>query len=218
MTEVPSSRQQRAHEKEVEKSYQAWLRHLEKGHFSLAPELGKLAIVASLGTVENSKLSFQRQRDVFMEEGESLQGKYIREGDYEDVELYQAHDARVIREVLRDREVSGVVLVGHGGAGHITLPHGEFFGWQDVASENVRRGGHLKLGDFVQRTCGHIPPSGLTVPLPTFAVADQRKIRMPLGEAIPDEHPDDNSFRQIYDKPRNTPDDIRRVIDDARRR
>ena len=218
MTEVPSSRQRQAHDREVEKSYQAWLRHLEKGHFSLAPELGKLAIVASLGTVENSKLSFQRQQDVFMEEGEWLQEKYIREGDYKDVELYQAHDARVIREILRDREVSGIVLVGHGSAGHIILPHGEFFGWQDVVSKSWRRRGHLKLGDFVQRTCGHIPLSGLTVPLPTFAVADQRKIRMPLGEAIPDEHPDDNSFRHIYDKPRNTPDEIRQVVDDARRR
>lgn len=218
MTKVPSPRERRAYDKEAERSYQSWLRHLEKGHFSLPRELGKLAIVASFGTVENSKFSPQKQRDVFMEEGEWLQEEYIRGGDYDEVELYQAPDARVIREILRDREVSGVVLVGHGGVGHIILPHGEFFGWQDVATESMRRRGHLKLGDFVQRTCGHIPPSGLTVPLPTFAVADQRKIRMPLGEAIPDEHPDDNSFRQIYDKPRNTPDDIRRVIDDARRR
>lgn len=180
--------------------------------------MGKLAIISLLGVVESSNLSSSRQQEVFNNESEWLKDKYDQEGNYDTVELYQAYDSSVIGDVLRDKETSGLVFVGHGGAGHGILPYVRFIGWQDIAKESGRRNGHLKLGDFVQRTCGHIPDSGLIVPLGTFAMADQRNILAPLGIGIPDERPDEALFRQIYDKAHNTPEDIRQVVDDARQR
>ena len=199
--------------KSVEKSCVRRERHQEKGHVSLAPDVGKLAIIVAFGTIDHRTLSPENQQAIFMDEGEMLQERYRRLGTYDDVEVRQAYDARTIRSVLQNRDVASMVMVGHGGAGHVMLPLGEFFGWQDVGLEIERKSGHVKLGEFVQRTCCHIPPSGLTVPLGTFAMNDQRNIFGPLGEAIPDEHPDEELFqRPMFEEQNNTVDDIMATV------
>lgn len=204
-------------EKNVDRAYVDWCRKLDKGCMSVAPKIGELAVVVSIGADRNSQLSPERQRAIFMEEGEGLQETYERQGEYGAVKLYQARDSRDIYGVLQEKEVSGIVLIGHGACGRVMLPGG-YLSWEDIARRNKKRSGHLKTGELIQRTCGHIPSSGLDVPLFTFAAADQTNISSPLGQGISDEYPDESLFTQVYDKPHNVPKDIYTVVADAQRR
>ena len=167
---------------------------LDKGRFSLAPEMGELAIVVSQATIDHPTLSPESQRRIFMDEAEFLKEEYERSGKFGGAAIYIANRS-TMRFLLRSPEESSITAIGHGNA-------------------NLSRRGHLKQGPLTQRTCCHIPPSGLAVPLFTFSAKDQREIYGPIGEAIPDEHPNDELFeRHMYEKSSNNVDDIRRVVE-----
>ena len=186
---------------------------LDKGRFSLAPEMGELAIVVSQATIDHPTLSPESQRRIFMDEAEFLKEEYERSGKFGGAAIYIANRS-TMRFLLRSPEESSITAIGHGNANYIMLDQGDIFDWTDFADASLSRRGHLKQGPLTQRTCCHIPPSGLAVPLFTFSAKDQREIYGPIGEAIPDEHPNDELFeRHMYEKSSNNVDDIRRVVE-----
>ncbi len=57
--------------------------------------------------------------------------------------------SKLFQELMSDRGISDVTLVGHGSLSHVVLDD-ERFNWFDMA----RTTEHLKMGRFTARTCG----------------------------------------------------------------
>ncbi len=85
------------------------------------------------------------------------------------------------QEILADRAVSDVVVLGHGTLPFVYMENpgtsggGIRFDWRDVSEATT----HLKQGRFEQRTCGRTDRS-LNVPLGAFAMADTAQVFGPL--------------------------------------
>jgi hypothetical protein len=109
---------------------------------------------------------------------------------------------------ISDPEVSDLVLIGHGHIGDLGTDEGNHFSAFDVAKSAK----YLKQGKIEQRICGHFR-TPFSVPLGTFALADQRNLIAPLGYKIDDINPDESLFVAVYEQAQNSADDIRTLID-----
>lgn len=199
MSSAWESRSERRFVRKVDKYCTKRLELLEAESFSLSPQLGRLAIHVSTAPDERSKNSAARQKEIFQAEGEYLQEWYERQGVYGNVKLVPKTNRMALAMDIADKEVAGVVTIGHGSLGDFWLPDGGgHFDWQDVA-RNARH--TLKRGDIIQRTCGNIYKK--SVPWGTFAAADQTKIVAVSGQTIPEEHPPSELFRPVYTTPHN---------------
>lgn len=188
--------------KELQKANDKHDSLLQAGKISVAPEFGKLAIVASQGTTCDSDFSQNRQVAIFSEEAETLKYGEIASG-YSGAEVFHAATATDVKLVLLDSEIAGVILVGHGSISALRLKNDRHFDWHDAS----RTSNHLKQGHFVQRMCGSYALYN-SAPLGTFIVTDQTNITAAIGEAIDDVDPDEESFVRIYSNAKNSVDDI----------
>lgn len=190
-------RSERRFEKHVDKAIIAHQKKLDQGIFSLPPDEGKLAIIASRGTTTNSMYSPDEQVKIFHDEAERVQYSEIAE-QYDETEVYSAVNNLDIEFALGDREIAGMILIGHGTIAALRLHQDKFINWLEVS----RSAKELKLGHFVQRMCGNYRIS-TSVPLGTFAVADQRNVIASLGAPIDDKYPDETLFQPVYNVPVN---------------
>lgn len=187
-----SVRSEKRFARKLEKATAHHEKLLEMERFSLPIDQGKLAIMHSYGTTVNSEFSADEQKRIFREEAEEVAaGDWAAQ--YADVSVHPVASNLDMDLALMDREVAGVVLVGHGTIAAYRMLAGEYYNWES-ATRAVRE---LKLGHFVQRTCGEfrVPRS---VPLGTFVVADRRNLIAPVGVAIDDANPEESVFTQVY--------------------
>lgn len=181
---------------------------LHDGKISLPAELGKLVIVVSNNFVTGGQIPVDTQRKAFHDEADELAERHRRE--YADVEIRRKAIRHEIGFDLADKEVSGMVLIGHGNIGDFWLDDmdNSHLDWRNVAKHSR----HVMQGRFEQRMCGHF--IGIhSVPLGTFAVADQRRVIAPVGIQIDDVDPDESVFQPVYGQPFNSTEDIRGLVD-----
>ncbi len=194
-------RSQKRFEKNVKKAVDAREELLQKNKLSVARGAGKLVIVVAGRADWNSGVSEEDQKKAFHEEADMLAEK--SQPMHEKVEVVRKSNSLDLEMHLRDKEVSDLVLIGHGSIGDFWTDDGGHFGWKDF-SNNMN---HLKQGNIVQRVCGHYALS-TSVALGTFNVSDQRNVIAPVGKMIPDINPDESLFVPVYEKAHNTVEDI----------
>lgn len=175
---------------------------LSEGWVSHVPVDGRLAILHSYGVTQNSRYSADEQKEVFKAEAHAVAASELADG-YKDVEIRPLATGMDMDFAIQDRYVAGIVLVGHGTIAAIRMAQDHYYNWKDA--ERVVR--QLKLGHFVQRTCGSLSVKQ-SLPLGTFVVADQRSIIAPPGVPIDDKYPDESLFQPIYSRETNTAADI----------
>lgn len=175
---------------------------LELGRVSLPVAEGKLAIVHSFGTTTNSDYTDKQQKKIFEEEAHHVAESDLAKA-YDDVQVVPVASAIDLDLVFGDKEVAGMVLVGHGTIAAFRLANDKHYNWQNAE----RAVTDLKLGHFVQRTCGmfKVPQS---VPLGTYVVSNRRNLVAPVGLVIDDKHPDESAFTHVYDSEQVSPEDV----------
>jgi len=181
---------------------------IDEGSFSLSPEMGKLAVIASWGTAKNSQYSAKEQIRIFRTEAERVASSPLADA-YAEAEVVQVASKMDVNFVLADPEVAGVVLVGHGNIAELRLHYDKHMNWWETAHATRQ----LKLGHFVQRMCGHFETAD-SLPMGTFAVADQRNIIAALGTPLDDKYPDESLFRPVYAESLNDAESILALRDE----
>lgn len=193
------SRNERRFIKTIDKLVERRRELIEENRVSLEPRLGMLAIHVSTAVDSRSVHDPKRQIAIFQEEGECLREEYESEGVYDSVKLVPKTNKMELMMDIDDREIAGMVTIGHGSIGDLWLPDGDgHFNWEDVAKSARRR---VKMGHIIQRTCGSVHKRA--VPWGTFAVADQTRISAVIGESIPEEHPPSELFTPVFNTPHN---------------
>lgn len=179
--------------KQLEKAESRYATALELGRFSLPIAEGKLAIMHSFGTTIDSVYSPEEQKRIFRDEAEMVAASDLA-SQYADTQVLPVANSLDMDFALMDQEVAGMVLIGHGTIAAFRMNEGKYYNWQNA--ERASR--ELKLGHFVQRTCGRftVPQP---VPLGTFIIADRRKCIAPVGIAIDDANPNEDLFTPVYD-------------------
>lgn len=181
------------------------------GMFSAPVEQGKLAVVHSLGVTQDSDYTADQQKAIFKAEAEVV-AEHRFASQYKTTEVYPVATSYDMNLILEDDEVAGMILIGHGTIAALRLVDDNYYNWRNA--ERATR--ELKLGHFIQRTCGHfaVPQS---VPLGTYVAADRRKLIAPVGIKIDDKHPDESVFTQVYDTEQVTADDVLALRDNYHR-
>ena len=122
-------------------------------------------------------------------------------------------------EYVQDETISDIICIGHGGFQVFsTYPTQDelldndaapCLNWKDVSEATT----HLKLGQFVQRTCGIIHESSVAA-LGTFAVSDKRNVILPAGHYFLPEFEGDSAeglLQSPYSQAVNTLEDFRNI-------
>lgn len=164
---------------------ESWDHHHAMNNFSLPQREGIKAIIygTRLGSVddpdtkENNRLleSFEQEAYEIADECRQLGGRAL---------LYTGMSLGTFSDVLEDRRVSDIVVIGNGSFSAIysdswTTEQPDYIEWTSVA----RRATHLKQGAFIQRTCGHfLSENRLSPPFGMFALSDHRNIFSPINE------------------------------------
>lgn len=200
-------------------------RLIDEGRFSLEQGLGRLVIIVSTDpdynfirdwAAEGKKYTHRDvddyvsyQKRAFIEEGEKLTEAYRRNKTHQEVNLKTAAYSKDIELDIQDPEVTDMILIGHGSIGCFRLNGGGNLDWKDLANMNRRRllnKGHLKQGNFIQRTCGTF--SKLTVPLGASVALDLTLVIAPAGETVADVHPDEQLFKPVFSSNENFIDQV----------
>ncbi len=189
-------------QKYVEKNVASHQKKLNDAYFSLPPEQGKLVIVRSLGVTANSVYSSREQIRIFHEEADRVAVSDFA-AQYAEAEVAPAATSMDVGFALADPEVAGIVLIGHGTISAFRLHQDKYLNWHDTAKATRQ----LKLGHFVQRMCGQFRLQD-SLPMGTFAVADQRKIIAAVGVPVDDKYPDESLFCPVYDSAVNNTEAI----------
>lgn len=200
-----SGRSEKRFSRDLEKAVVEHGRKLEEGKLSLDSRAGKLVIVVSGNTDHRSKFSHEEQRKAFNNEADEIAAR--RDGLHGGVEIKRKATDMELGFDFADKEVSDMVLIGHGNIGDFWLENGEHFGWGRAA----KYARYLKRGTIEQRVCGNFPLK-TSVPLGTFALADQTRLIAPLGHAIDDVYPDEGLFKPVFSNRVNTKEDIASLI------
>ena len=178
--------------KDVDKAALKREKLLETGELSLPSKVGKLSIVVSTAPDFKSRLTSEEQRYYFLEEAEII--KEQRAGQYGGIVIRPRAVSNDIKIEFADNEVSDIIFIGHGSIGAIWADgNGGKFDWRQVSKATT----HLKQGKIEQRMCGNFPLD-YDVPLGTFAVESLRNIIAAPNIAVPDAHPPDSLFQEIF--------------------
>lgn len=193
------------------KKFTRALNHWDELHaneeYSYPPEYGTAAVMYSRYTLGTTRRERRQELEMFCSEAEHIANAlYQREHD---VQVIRNISAQSLESVFKDREISDVVLIGHGALSHIWLDSGEDYDWADVSAATD----HLKTGVIVQRFCGHIVRQ-TSVPFATFAASDHSRVIAPVGSyfAPEDDPEDDDLLKPITQRSRLTYDTIKRLF------
>ena len=174
------------------------------GEFSVAPEEGYIAVLASQHSTkvkpyhrDVERHGFRTEAELVARDIEALGGSAL---------LGVGINRDKLTNVLGDRECTGLVLIGHGNFSSITADDHEALDWHFVSGH----ANHLKLGTVKQRFCGHFSRQ-LSAPFGLFAVSDHRNVVAPVGEYFAPEVEADHEelMRAVSDKPRLDFEDMR---------
>jgi|GEM_PF-2421111 len=177
-------------------AHRKWSRLLEDGQFSEPPATSSTAIVTSRFTDEPlDTRTGLTELESFHREAHELVARQT-------TPTVLAIDASrsEITDLVRDRSVSSMIVIGNGSLSTLMLGQRDYFDWNSVASATD----HLKLGQFIQRQCGGLTRD-VNVPLGLFAIHDPRNLRAAVGN--------DAFFPTSLDDPVNC--DIAQVFDET---
>lgn len=171
---------------QYERALEKWHGFHEDGEYSAPSGEGKIAIVSSVTTYtfrdRLSRVLFREcsksDRTIFNTEAQGL-GEVLAEHGHNPKVFLNATEIDM-KTVLQDPSFSDIIVIGHGSFSHLSMKKadgGIWYDWRDVSRDST----HLKLGQFVQRHCGH-NTMHLPVPLGTFAVASLTQVIAPTGE------------------------------------
>ena len=176
----------------LERYHQQRSDFLARGKVSVPSAEGTHSVLVSTRPDWGSKYSPDEQMQIFIEEGEMVQERLQRTGQYGEVVLRRAINDIELGMAIRDPEVSDLTLIGHGSISDIWVNPDHTYDWQDVA----RASRHLKLGTVTQRTCGNAYKR--RVPWATFLMKDMRNYYAALGRRVPEKDPDDDLFMPVF--------------------
>lgn len=185
-----------------------WESLQEKQRFSLPKDMGATAIMHAVATTGDTDEVRAKELAAFEQEAYDFANKID----------YTGREARIIRgisnrafcrQVLLDKEVSNVIVIGHGNFSNILTDKWRKIDWKDVSY----MADHLKTGFFMQRFCGNYMRN-LSVPFSLFAVSDPRQITAPRGTAFsPEINPDDEKLiKPVTVQEKLGYDDIKRLF------
>ena len=117
------SRNERRFIKTIDKLVERRRELIEENRVSLEPRLGMLAIHVSTAVDSRSVHDPKRQIAIFQEEGECLREEYESEGVYDSVKLVPKTNKMELMMDIDDREIAGMVTIGHGSIGDLSLIH-----------------------------------------------------------------------------------------------
>lgn len=147
-----------------------WQAFHEAGEFSLPVDAGKTAIISSFFTDEPPDTETGiTELESFQSEARELAKRTLASGGRPELAIDATRDD--ITDLIRDREVATMYIIGNGSLASFIVAEKNYYDWLDVSNATT----HLKLGNFVQRQCG-----GLTrvfnAPVGLFAVSDPRNV------------------------------------------
>ena len=169
--------------RQFKRAYEHWQTLKNQERLSIPNDEGVVAVLASDFPFN---LEYYREEDAvqdemdywdFRNEAEDFANHLGDVGVPSEV-IYGA-TANDLTSVIQDKEVSSIVVIGHGSISGILLRgqrHG-IYDWRDVASATT----HLKTGHFVQRQCG-IFTRNINVPLGLFAVREFSQVLAATGQ------------------------------------
>ncbi len=166
-----------------------WLELYTERTFSVAPEMGYIAIMCSACTDDITEPGTpQSIAEIQLFLREALQFKELAKSHGRNARVFTDADEHAMAEVLADPEATDVVTIGHGSLAGFYVPNQRdgIFDWHDASTAST----HLKTGFFMQRHCGGIERN-LTVPLGTFTLADVRNVVAPVNESFEPQTLDD---------------------------
>ena len=83
-------------------------------------------------------------------------------------------------QILTDRDISDVIVIGNGTFSTVRCDDGEkLLSWRELSNATD----HLKRGELTQRTCG-VFRHNLNVPLGSMVVSNHRNLVSPFGDAF----------------------------------
>lgn len=189
--------------KEFERAHAHWQELMARRQFSVAPDVGKTAILSSHAMVSAESLG-QEEVQQFDTEAYDIAEGLSAEGYEVDVIIDAKGDD--FKDVLKDRTTSDIIVIGHGALPYIYMQNGlrkdqsgyqteysDRFDWRDVAAA----ADHLKTGLFIQRTCGHYVRK-LSVPLGLFAVNDPSRVIAAVNNHFTPKNLSDPQNERLY--------------------
>lgn len=163
----------------------------EREEFSLAPDIGRTAVVYSqydtvLSDDEESEVKIMHTE--FAKEALVIAANINEQNGDPFIVAGISHES-FEDAIMANPEVANIIVIGHGTFSSVFCDDGSSIDWLQV-SEMSR---HLKTGYVEQRFCGQYRFS-LSVPFGLFAVQSARKIFASKGRRFsPETHPDHES-------------------------
>lgn len=155
-----------------------WSNLHEQGKYSQLPRDSYVAIVHPVvyGTSDPSSDTNQDLLDYFQQEAELIQARYASIG--RKATTIAGLTKSIFEELLTNPEYSSICLIGNGNFSSIYDDGSDgSLDWKLISNLSD----HLKLGSFVQRTCGRFNAfRNFSPPLGTFCMADHREIYSPI--------------------------------------
>lgn len=157
-----------------------WQQLRDSGEFSVPASQGTMAIISS----SDADPDAPGEPDIFHEEAEQLAARFMAIG--KPTRLILGVEWEQMTEVIQDRSISDVYLVGHGTLSCFSVSEKQEYDWFRASVDTT----HLKTGLWVQRTCGVIrrlfsPPAGLLV------VSNHRQVYAAVGSRFEPKSLDD---------------------------
>jgi hypothetical protein len=204
----PQNRSERRLNKDIETASQRRQNLLDDDHLSLASGAGKLAIIVSSAPAFGSAhLGPKEQHKAFLEEAYNLRD--TRAHLHQGVVVRPRAVLLDMKVDFADREITDIVLIGHGCINALWTEGGKSFDWR-IASKATS---YLKQGKIEQRMCGNLPanklildsgelieelPHRYSVPLGTFAVSKLTNVIAAPGLVLPDVKPNEELFKPTF--------------------
>ncbi len=167
------------------RAMQKWEMLHESNLYSAPKSDGHTVVAYSTYSVEVAEEEIKNEINVFAAEALDYVSRYREYGH--NASLMEGVERQEFKEVIKNPDVSGVIVIGHGDLSSIYDDNGDKIDWRDIAKWTT----HLKRGHFVQRTCGNTLRD-LSVPLGTFALANHRRLFAPVGVSFcPEDYPEE---------------------------
>lgn len=167
-------------------------------NFSAPSDTGRVAILWSDASFYDEAANQRAESEEFEREADRIRANLLKRCVAATILPRVKFDD--VCDVLRDKTVSDVVMIGNGGLDAFLLDQHRkaWMTWRDVSNE----ADHLKTGVFMQRFCGNLY-NGLNVPFGTFAVSDHRSVLAAVGVGLPMQmRPQDEALiRPVHDEP-----------------
>lgn len=153
-----------------ERAKTKWEQLKKNEYLSLAPDIGKTAIISSFFTDEPPDTETGiTELESFRTEAYALADRVRDSGGIAELAIDATrHD---ITRLIQDPAIANMYVIGNGSLATLILGEKDYYDWQDVANATD----HLKKGNFIQRQCGGLTRV-LNVPLGLFAVDDPRNV------------------------------------------